>query len=602
MPLYNPQLDDEVIVDGSVPISGINNSLPPSAIDRTYAADAENRLSQLDALNRPRPGIIRLKQTPVNGLDSINHLGTGVFLASYGPNWYKYDNRSSVLSTLTGGPAFPAGAQVYGSLANSTLYFSKGTNQPGDTSQLCKYTQASTVTFTGNTHSNIVIDGIVSAGALSVGMTVTGTGIPAGTTIVSVASDGSSVNISANATTTATGVSLTGTMAAGFGTVTLPANGPYCAFPMWAVYRLIYAYQNTLIVSDALNPESFLAITGSVTLDPVANDVITGQALWQIQQLVVFRNGSTWVIQTGPGLDVPDWEVSRISATVGCRCHGTIVQTETDVIFLSETGRGVYMVSQAPATNQQGVWEPASLDVQDYINRINWSACDNARATYWNDLYILSVPLDGSTFNNFCLIYSVSLSKWQGTWCLDIGGTDVAVRDFARDRTDPNFTVLLLTTREGIISRMTYPIERQYYDQNIDGSRQYYDSSLLTRSFTNMSLRTETYTLGEDITQVRPHSARFQFLESVDPVTVTVIANRSSELTKRSLDTSNYLLSLTIPGFPFDLDVEGYKNATIALLGVGICTEFQFQFEGSGNWAIYQIKTAAFPSMPLIAS
>ena len=117
-----------------------------------------------------------------------------------------------------------------------------------------------------------------------------------------------------------------------------------------------------------------------------------------------------------------------------------------------------------------------------------------------------------------------------------------------------------------------------------------------------MSLRTETYTLGEDITQVRPHSARFQFLESVDPVTVTVIANRSSELTRRSLDTSNYLLSLTIPGFPFDLDVEGYKNATIALLGVGICTEFQFQFDGPGNWSIYQIKTAAFPSMPLIAS
>ena len=524
MPLFNPQLDDEVVVDGSVPISGINNSLPPSAIDRTYAEDAQNRLSQLDGLNRPRPGIVRLKQTAVGNLDSINHLGTGVFLANYGPNWYKYDHRSVVLSTLSGGPALSPGAQVNATLANDTLYFSTGAG-------LNKYS-----------------------------------------------------------------------VAAGFGTVPLGTNGPTALYPIWACYRLIYAYQNTLIVSDELDPEHFDLATGSVTLDPVASDVITGQAYWQSQQLIAFRNGSTWVIQTGPDLTVPNWDVNRISATVGCRCHGTIVQTETDVIFLSETGRGVYLVSQAPSSNQQGIWQPASLDIQRYINRINWAACDCARATYWNDLYILSVPLDGATYNNFCLIYSVSLSRWQGLWCFEIGNTDVGVRDFARDRTDPNYTVLLVATKEGMISRVTYPVERQYYDQNLDSSRQYISSLLQSRSFTNMSLRAETYTVGEDITQVRPHSARFQFLESDDPVVVTVLANRSSVLTRRTVDTTSYLLSLTIPGFPFDLDVEGYKNATLGLLGLGICTEFQFLLEGTGNWTLYQIKTAAFPSMPLIAT
>lgn len=525
MPLFNPQLDDEVVIDGSVPISGINNSLPPSAIDRTFAEDAQNRLSQLDGLNRPRPGIKRLTQVAAGNLDSINHLGTGVFLASYGANWYTYDNRSSTLASVSGGPAFAPGAQIYATLANATLYFSIGNT-------LNKYSVAN-----------------------------------------------------------------------GFGTVPLPTNGPTCLYPTWGVYRLMYAYQNTLIVSDFLDPETFFEITGSVTIDPVASDAITGIAIWQTQQVVVFRNGSTWVIQTGPGLDVPNWELSRISATVGCRCHGTVVQTETDVIFLSETGRGVYMVSQSPQTNQQGVWQPASLDVQRYINRINWAACDCARATYWNDLYILSVPLDGVTYNNFCLIYSVSLQRWQGLWCFDdVTGNDIGGRDFARDRTDPNYTVLLMATKDGIISRITYPIERQYYDQNINSSLDYYESSLQSRSFTNMSLRTATYTLGEDITQVRPHSVRFQFLESEDPVMVTVLANRSSELTKFSVATSNYLLSLTIPSFPFDLDVEGYANATIGLLGLGICTEFQFLLAGTGNWTIYQIKTAAFLSMPLLAT
>ena len=515
MPLYNPQLDDEVLFDASVPIQGVNNSLPPSAIDRTASEDAENRLTQRDGLNRPRPGIIRLKKSsPTGSLDSIHHVGTGVFLANDATAWYKFDNRANTLSSAAGGPAYAPGAQVYSALANDVLYFSSGTT-------LNKYS-----------------------------------------------------------------------VAAGFGSVALPANGPTAKYPIWAVERLIYAYQNTLIVSDALNPEVFDVATGSVTIDPIASDVITGQCLWQTQRLAVFRNGATYVIETGPGLNVPDWAINRVSGTIGCRCHGTIVQTETDVIFLSETGRGVYRCSQAPASDQQGIWRPASADVQGYIDRINWSACDNARATFWNDLYMLSVPLDNFTYNNFCLIYSVSLDKWQGTWCFDIGGTDVAVRDFARDRTDLNYTVLLAATRDGIISRFTYPVERRYYDQNIDNSQQVYKSFLRSRSFT----------FGENINQIRPHSARFQFLESDDAVDITVIADRATELIKRNTPTSNSLLSLPIPRFSFDLDREGFMNVPIGLLGVGICTELQFLLEGTGNWSLFQIKVAAFESMPLLST
>lgn len=518
MALYNAALDDEVLSDVTVPIAGVNNSLPPSAIDKTFAEDAENRLTRREGLNRPRPGITRLKQVnpPSGSIDSIHHLGTGVFLLNNAATWYRYDNRSSVLSSaLSGGPAFSPGAQVYSMLADKVLYFSV----PSGT--LNKYSVAN-----------------------------------------------------------------------GFGTVPLPANGPTASYPLWALSRLLYAYKNTVIVSDILSPESFDIATGSVTLDPQESDQITGLVLWQTQQIVVFRNGATYIIQTGPGLDVVDWEINRVSATVGCRCHGTIVQTESDVIFLSETGRGVYKVSQAPGSDQQGVWQPVSGDIGAYIRRINWAACDCARATYWADLYILSVPLDGAIFNNYALIYSVSLDRWQGLWCFDIGGVDTAIRDFARDRTDINSTVLLMATRDGIISSFSYPTRGQYYDQNIDGSRQYYDSFLRTRSFT----------FGESINQVRPHSARFQFLESEDPVTVTVIADRFIELVRRDLTTSNYLLSLTIPGFPFDLDTEGYCNQVLGLLSAGICTELQFHLEGTGNWTLYQIKTSAFEVMPLVAT
>jgi hypothetical protein len=202
---------------------------------------------------------------------------------------------------------------------------------------------------------------------------------------------------------------------------------------------------------------------------------------------------------------------------------------------------------------------------------------------------MLAVPLDGVTYNNFMLIYSVSIGTWQGLWCFDIAGVDTAPRDFARDRTNPNETLLLMGTTDGMISQMTYPVDRHYYDQNIDGSRVEIDSSLLSRAFT----------FSEDINQIQPHSARFQFLESDDPVDITVWADRTIELLKTDTQTNNYRLSLTIPGFPFDLDKEGYYNLPLSLMGLGICSEMQVELSGTGNWTIYQIKVTAFEAMPL---
>ena len=513
--LANPQLDDELLVDVSVPLSGVNNSLPPNAIQRNEVEDGENRLTQSDGLNRPRPGLIRLKKTsPTGGLDSIHHLGNGVFLVNDGALWYTYDNRSGTLTSRAGGPNYLTGDQVYSTLADTELYFAKGTT-------LDKYDPAT------NT----------------------------------------------------------------FGTVTLLSQYPTALYPIWANYRLMYAYQNTIVISDILDPEYFDPTGQSVvTLDPVITDEITGQILWKDQRIAAFRNGSTWLIETGPGLPVLNWSVNRVSATIGCRCHGTVVQAGNDVYFLSETGRGIYALGQAPTSDEQGIWIPLSASIQDYINRINWAACDNARATYWNDLYLLSIPLDGASFNNFILVYSVSLKSWQGLWCFDINGVDTGARDGARDRSDPNGTVMMIGTHDGTIARFSYPVDRQYYDKNIDLTLDYFTSTIRGRAFT----------FGEDINQIRPHSMRFQFLESEDPVQFTALADRTIELYKRTLDTSSYLLSLTIPGFPFDLDREGFAQRVVALLKTGICTELQFLLEGTGNWTLFSVKAAAFETHPLI--
>jgi hypothetical protein len=243
-----------------------------------------------------------------------------------------------------------------------------------------------------------------------------------------------------------------------------------------------------------------------------------------------------------------------------------------------------------PTSYQMGVWMPISIPVKQYIDRINWSAAGNARATYWNDLYILSVPLDDATYNNFILAYSISLQSWQGLWCFDLLGSDHGFRDSARDRTNPDKTLLLVGTLDGIVSEFSYPTDRRYYDTDLSNNQNQIQSSLTSRS----------YTFGEAIYQIQPYAGRLQFLDSEENVDITVVVDRTVEPLTLNSPTSGSLLQLTIAQLPFDLDTSGYYYLPISLLSIGFCAELQFKLAGSGNWTLFQIKLAAFEAAPLL--
>lgn len=84
----------------------------------------------------------------------------------------------------------------------------EGVREANNPLKLTKYPLAGpSVSFTGNTHSNKLVDGIASTGALATGQPLFGSGIPAGTTISRVLPY--SLILSAAATSTAAGVSLT---------------------------------------------------------------------------------------------------------------------------------------------------------------------------------------------------------------------------------------------------------------------------------------------------------------------------------------------------------------------------------------------------------
>ena len=196
------------------------------------------------------------------------------------------------------------------------------------------------------------------------------------------------------------------------------------------------------------------------------------------------------------------------------------------------------------------------------------------------------------------LVYSVTLGNWQGIWCFEQGTTDVGFRDSARDRTNPSATLFLVAQPNGVISQFTYPVLRQYFDQDLALVHHTYDSSLVTRSFT-FGLFSMTAQYIPQMNQIQPHSVKIQFLESVDDVTVTILVDRYSEVLKTVSQTSGSYLVLPIAAIPFDLDVIGYFYLPLSLMSVGICDEVQVQLEGDGNWTVFQVRLAAYEYAPL---
>jgi hypothetical protein len=503
-------LDDQLVFDKSVPIIGVNDAQPPAELDPTLAAQALDRLSARDGLNRPRPGLSYQAQSSdsANSWDWSIHMTNGVFLCVSGGTWYTFDSRGKVLTKLTGGPNYPVGAFISGAMCTDTVYMCAG-------GAISKYKPGT-----------------------------------------------------------------------GFGTVaTLPTQYPNAAYIVWGCGpRLCYVppNSNVIVCSNILDPETYdPTLQNIVTLDPVTSDVITGLAVWQDQALIVFRNGAA--AQVGSGIQVPivEWPINWISRQTGALNHGVVTQAGLDIYFLSETGRGVYSVSQMPSSDQLGVQMPVSWPINDTIRRINWTtARTTARAIVWMDLYLVAVPLDNAIANNWILVYNVALGVWQGMWELE-----AAPKTFSRDPTNPASSYFLVGLANGILAQCTSPQLRQYYDLELDGlTKRLYSSSLTTRSFT----------FNEEFNQIGPYNAKFTFLESEEDVTITAVVDREPTAIETVATTGPPQTNLTIPALPFDLSGIGYVIQSINLQQLGLCNELQFEIEGTGNWTLAKILCSAW--------
>jgi len=265
-------------------------------------------------------------------------------------------------------------------------------------------------------------------------------------------------------------------------------------------------------------------------------------------------------------------------------------QCSNDVYFLSESGRGVFSIGQISTNEQQAIKNPISLPIKGYINRINWAAISSAEAIVWDDLYILSVPLDGSTSPNALLIYSVSLGTWQGIWTgYNVGGFALQVQGVSQATTD-----LYIGDNSGNI----YKHWRSADAVNVDTVA----GNIATGTPFISSITTRGYRYGEEFNLIQPFNFITEFVTSLVSITAQLTANGSNAGPLKTLQTFVSGPSLPIPSLPFNLPFEGTRKVSFSARPCNLCDEVGVVFSGTGVWNMLMLSGSAWIARTVVTN
>lgn len=236
---------------------------------------------------------------------------------------------------------------------------------------------------------------ITSAGAYSTTPTVSSTGVSMPSTLVDVTSD-----------------SITGTIKKSSAS---GANVPAGREGLYFQNRLLLLYgPDYLAVSDVLDPLHYSPILNEFKLNTGANDAVVALYPFNTTTLIVFKERSILAVENLYG-DLSTTRLTEVTREFGCVSQASIASTGSDIVFLSQ--RGVISLKQTEFGISQSVVLPLSDPIQNLIEEIDQANWNKSCAAYYNNRYILSVPIEGGDGSNTrTLVYNFLNQAWEGYW------------------------------------------------------------------------------------------------------------------------------------------------------------------------------------------
>lgn len=370
-------------------------------------------------------------------------------------------------------------------------------------------------------------------------------------------------------------------------TDTPPAN---CTIILWDGFRLVASGQaaapGAIYFSGQLNDALWASVPGGYQIIPGGDQGVPITAIlpWNGTNLAVFKRNQVWNVGADPALNVSDFPIQRIHMRIGCVATNTAVQCGSDILFLASDG--VRSLQQTLASdNFFQLQPPLSFPVQDFIERINPSALSQACAIFWKGRYYLSVALDGSTTNNYILVYNTITSKWNGGW------TNLPVQYF-RARTDTSAGVDKMIMGSSlsniVLEYLDYVAEVNATDAT------YTDYNNVVVPF---HVKTRGMMFGDLDSPKKGLNMNMKLYRSKGQISVTAIFDEGELSDTKIIDTGDPT-GLTFPiFFPAIFARGGVEAASMTLMKYPRFHQVQFEVKAvtAGRKEIRQITAQAFP-------
>ena len=166
--------------------------------------------------------------------------------------------------------------------------------------------------------------------------------------------------------------------------------------------------RDSVFFSDPLTPQTFDRAVNRFKVRSGGGGRVTKLKRWRQNELVIYKEDSIFVLtDTNMPNPLTDWTLLNFHPTIGCKAPKTVVSLGDEHFFLANDGvRGLSRTQFDEVRN--GV---ISDNIRDIIDRINKDQISKACAEFYDNKYILAVPLDSATENNFVLIYDTLAAK-----------------------------------------------------------------------------------------------------------------------------------------------------------------------------------------------
>jgi hypothetical protein len=193
------------------------------------------------------------------------------------------------------------------------------------------------------------------------------------------------------------------------------ANVPAGREGLYFQNRLLLLYgPDYLAVSDVLDPLHYSPILNEFKLNTGANDAVVALYPFNTTTLIVFKERSILAVENLYG-DLSTTRLTEVTREFGCISQASIASTGSDIVFLSQ--RGVISLKQTEFGISQSVVLPLSDPIQNVIEDIDQANWRKSCGAYYNNRYILSVPVEGGDgTNQRTLVYNFLNQAWEGYW------------------------------------------------------------------------------------------------------------------------------------------------------------------------------------------